>query len=367
MRKNEGNIRRQGALVTVAATREPLPLTAIPNGRVVRLSGVSAAQLAVALDPLPLEAPVVIRYGLPPDPSTTAATIGDVLDRLEAIARELFPSWLPDAEVVYSSSDHDRRVVRMLAHRHASGTDHFGPFLADMAEAALLGRALPVRFDPEVRARGLARIIGASYGRRALALLPDIPADVGYDHQLQDHQLQLATAFEWLANHGGIGVWLTGNALPIVDRFASVAVRLPDYVPELSATSEIAAPAVDFPALAGHPHSSSAVEQLLERCLAVCEWAAGRKWNENWSAHSLMPPIRADLMWAAERCVVELDGPDHRERYKYADDRRRDNALVLAGFAVLRFTNDEVVADPQRVLATIEELLSTRRQKGQLP
>jgi hypothetical protein len=293
---------------------------------------------------------------------TTVAIIGDVLDRLEAIARELFPSWLPNAEVVYSSSDHDRRVVRMLAHRQASETDHFGPFLADMAETALLRRASSVRFDPHVRARGLARIMDSSYGHRAVALLPDIPVDM-----CDEHQLQLAAAFEWLANHGGIGVWLTGDALPAVDRFAWVTVRVPDYVTELSATSEIAAAPVDFPALAGRPHPGSAIEQLLERYLAVCEWAAGRKWNENWSAHPLMSPIRVDLMWATERCVIELDGPDHRQQYKYADDRRRDNALVLAGFAVLRFTNDEVVEDPQRVLATIETLVSTRRQKGHLP
>jgi hypothetical protein len=352
-------------LVTVVATREPLSLSAVPDGRVLRLNSISAKQLAVWLDPLPPDVPAVITYRTPAEHLATAAAIGHMLDRLEAIARELFPSWLPDAEVLSSSSDHDRRVVRLLAHRHASGSDHFGPFLADMAESAMLGRASSIRFDPHVRARGLARIIGASYGNRAVVLLPDIADDV-----VDDDQLQLAAAFEWLANHGGIGVWLTGDALPVVDRFASVSVRVPDYIAELSATSEVAAPAIDspdFPALAGRPHPGSAVEQLLERCLSVCEWAAARKWNETWNAHPLLPPIRVDLMWAEERCVIELDGPDHRERYKYADDRRRDNALVVAGFAVLRFTNDEVVDDPQRVLATVETLLSTRRQKGRQP
>jgi very-short-patch-repair endonuclease len=71
-------------------------------------------------------------------------------------------------------------------------------------------------------------------------------------------------------------------------------------------------------------------------------------------------------MWVDERVVVEIDGPDHRGVLKYADDRRRDNGLVLAGFAVLRFTNDEIADDAARVLAMIERLLSSKREEGNL-
>jgi very-short-patch-repair endonuclease len=72
-------------------------------------------------------------------------------------------------------------------------------------------------------------------------------------------------------------------------------------------------------------------------------------------------------MWPAERVVVELDGPDHRGALKYADDRRRDNALTLGGYAVLRFLNDEVTADMSRVLAMIEELVVARRRDERTP
>ena len=73
-------------------------------------------------------------------------------------------------------------------------------------------------------------------------------------------------------------------------------------------------------------------------------------------------------MWPEHRCAVELDGPDHRGALKYADDRRRDNTLVLDGYAVLRFTNDEVIDDVARVLATIERLLSDRKPwRGDIP
>ena len=84
-------------------------------------------------------------------------------------------------------------------------------------------------------------------------------------------------------------------------------------------------------------------------------------WNQEYASHSLAPPIRIDLMWPAERCVVEIDGSDHRGILKYAADRRRDNGLMLDGFAVLRFTNEEIVDDPHRVLAVIESLLVKKR------
>jgi very-short-patch-repair endonuclease len=118
---------------------------------------------------------------------------------------------------------------------------------------------------------------------------------------------------------------------------------------------------VGFPALAGRPHPASAAEQRLEDHLSRCEWAAGRVWNQLHPGDTLERSIRVDLMWPELRCAVEIDGPDHRGCLKYADDRRRDNTLVLAGFSVLRFTNAEVADDPARVAATIATLLTARR------
>jgi very-short-patch-repair endonuclease len=329
---------------------------------VVRIAGPSEEQLVVGLDPLPDGAPVVIRYRVPLTPDSPLAVVDDVLNRLEVVARELFPAWLPDAGVVSTSSDFDRRVVRQLAQRMAATTEHFGPFLADVAEAALSGCAVTRRFEPETRARGLARIIRNAYGRAGVVLL------VGPGDGLsEEEQQRVAVACEWLAGHGGFGVWLIGEALPVVDRFSTWLLAVPDYVEELAPSGDVhVPPAIEYPAVAGRPHPASISEQTLERCLARCDWALGRTWNQVHAGHSLVPPIRVDLMWLDERCVVEIDGPDHRGVLKYADDRRRDNGLVLDGFAVLRFTNDEIVDDPQRVLAVIERLLASKRREGNL-
>jgi very-short-patch-repair endonuclease len=347
-----------GGRVSSVACGEPLSLTHIPSGRVVRLAGPTEEQLAVSLDPLPVGAPVVLRCRIPPALSTPHEVVDDVLGRLESVAVDLFPAWLPDAEAIATSSDFDRRVVRELAHRAAADTEHFGPFLAELAEAALRGRAPDRRFAPEVRARGLARIIAESYARQGVVLL------VGpFEGSPSEHaQRRVTVACEWLADHGGIGVWLTDGVLPLVDRYPTWQLSLPDFVDAMAADVSLeAGPPLDYPALLGRPHPASVAEQTLERSLARCEWASGRVWNQLHASHSLAPPIRVDLMWPDERCVVEIDGPDHRGSLKYAADRRRDNGLTLDGYAVLRFTNDEIGDDPERVLAVIERLLVTKR------
>jgi very-short-patch-repair endonuclease len=343
--------------VSAVACGQPLSLAQIPPAGVVRLSGLTDEQLAVSLDPLPPTAPAVIRYRPLAHPVSALAVVDDALDKLETIARDLFPSWLPDVDGITGDSDFDRRVMRELAGRKASASAHFGPFLADVAEAALCGCRAERRYSPEVRASGLAGIIADSYGRDRLVLL------IGASPGDETDQRRVATACEWMTNHGRIGVWLTPGALPAADRFPTVALPVPGFVDALvpAEITKAPSPAVEYPALAGVPHPASACEQALERTLARCEWAAGRTWNQEYASHSLAPPIRVDLMWPKERCVVEIDGPDHRGALKYAADRRRDNGLQLDGFAVLRFTNDEIDDDPQRVLADIEKLLTSKR------
>ncbi|MFB6397321.1 endonuclease domain-containing protein [Polymorphospora lycopeni] len=69
-----------------------------------------------------------------------------------------------------------------------------------------------------------------------------------------------------------------------------------------------------------------------------------------------------DLLWSAERCVVEIDGPEHRSAVRFAADRQRDVRLQLDGYAVLRFTNAQVLHDVRVVAAQIERFLLGRRR-----
>lgn len=67
---------------------------------------------------------------------------------------------------------------------------------------------------------------------------------------------------------------------------------------------------------------------------------------------------RVDFAWTRERLVVETDGyAFHADRASYRADRRRTNALVLAGWRVLRFSWEDVLHDPEHVVATVREAL----------
>jgi very-short-patch-repair endonuclease len=65
-----------------------------------------------------------------------------------------------------------------------------------------------------------------------------------------------------------------------------------------------------------------------------------------------------DAVWRAHRLVVEVDGWNyHRGKRSFADDRRRDRALVRAGWRVVRFTAADVFFAPDAVAAELSELL----------
>ena len=55
------------------------------------------------------------------------------------------------------------------------------------------------------------------------------------------------------------------------------------------------------------------------------------------------------------KLVVEADGPIHNFKNEY--DRNRDEVLKLLGLNILRFENDEILNNTQRVLQKIKEYL----------
>jgi very-short-patch-repair endonuclease len=86
-------------------------------------------------------------------------------------------------------------------------------------------------------------------------------------------------------------------------------------------------------------------------------------WNHSYQSNALRNPVRLDLLWPAERCVVEIDGPEHCEPARFEADRRRDVQLQLDGYAVLRFTNARVRHDVEAVVDQIGKFIQARRRE----
>ena len=58
-----------------------------------------------------------------------------------------------------------------------------------------------------------------------------------------------------------------------------------------------------------------------------------------------------DFLCVSAKLIVEIDGAQHTIDAEY--DRRRTEELARIGFEVLRFTNEEVLGDIDRVLERI--------------
>jgi very-short-patch-repair endonuclease len=357
----------------------------VPTDRLVYLSGAAGSVVRAALSPLPDDAPAVMTYRPAVGQSVTAMQVSLVAE-LESVAVRLFPSWLPGAEVIDGPGGAGVAAVRILAARAAAASAVFGPFLEDLAERSLSGHPTGARFSVEVRAAGVARTIAASFGREHLALLVDLPQHSG---PRQEHAL--VAALEWFAYKAHAGVWLTGGPLLHSDRVPFVAApvtrestplragrRVPADLGGAADTDDpveavgsqdgtgdepgcVESTRIELPAVTGRPHPASRAEERLERALAARPWAHGRAWNHPYRSGPLAGLVFLDLVWLAERLVVEVDGPEHRGIAHYDQDRLRDTELVLDGFTVLRFTNNQILGDVDAVVGKIERCIEARR------
>ncbi|WFE33149.1 DUF559 domain-containing protein [Micromonospora sp. WMMD975] len=325
-------------------------LTDVPSDRVVALPAADTDALAmlVARDHPDLAAVVhrpATRHAMPAD------VVHAALDRLEQVAVELLPAWLPEVADGVRPDTAGLAAIRVAATARARRERFPGSFLPDLAVFAVTGRRptttpLPAR----TRATALARLVAAAFGRRRVVLLVE-PA--GGDGAV------VAAGAGWLVQHRGPAVWLLGTGAAGLDGLPEFRVAPPAAAPPAAAPPDSPD---DHEAVVGRPHPASDAEKRLEAALAAESWAAGRRWNQSWRSHRLAAPIRLDLLWPDERCVVEIDGPEHCRPVHFEADRQRDVHLQLAGYAVLRFTNARVNHDVGAVVQQIGTYLRARRR-----
>ena len=85
---------------------------------------------------------------------------------------------------------------------------------------------------------------------------------------------------------------------------------------------------------------------------------------EGWKFRRQVPigPFVADFVCADARLVVEIDGGQHGEREER--DMARTAYLESCGYRVVRFWNNEVMADIEGVLTALTLALSPQAGKG---
>lgn len=98
----------------------------------------------------------------------------------------------------------------------------------------------------------------------------------------------------------------------------------------------------------------SAAERLAHRAIRA-DGLMG--WRTNWPVVLAGLLYYIDIAFPAARLAVEIDGRLHESLEDLFQSDRRQNALVLAGWRVVRFTWEMVRDHPDVMLATIRRLL----------
>ncbi|WP_319437027.1 type IV toxin-antitoxin system AbiEi family antitoxin domain-containing protein [Mycobacterium sp. RTGN5] len=100
--------------------------------------------------------------------------------------------------------------------------------------------------------------------------------------------------------------------------------------------------------------TKSQAERLFTRLLATSGISG-------WKANQQVIGYEVDVLFRAAKVVVEVDGfAFHTDPEAFERDRRKQNALVLAGYQVLRFTWLDLTEYPERVLALVQRAISAR-------
>jgi hypothetical protein len=198
-------------------------------------------------------------------------------------------------------------------------------------------------------------VIARSLGRKRVALVLESPS-----HQTAHEEEVRAGAARWLAEQGGVAVWLVGEPLQHVDWISSCQLTAsePDGVSPAAVGAQLMAPI----RLGARGKPKAGVETALAAALARTDWAGAHVWNSGLDFAAIGPLVLPDIRWPGERVIVEIDGAEHRTPEKYGADRRRDAMLLLNGYTVVRFTNEDVRSDLPSVLQTIHDVLLLRRQ-----
>jgi very-short-patch-repair endonuclease len=97
-------------------------------------------------------------------------------------------------------------------------------------------------------------------------------------------------------------------------------------------------------------------DSVAERTLVTLLRAAG---IGGWELGHPCGPYKIDLAFLDAKVAVEVDGwAWHVDQSRFANDRRKGNALVRAGWVVLRFTWHDLTGSPRSVVAQIVTALA---------
>ncbi|KQU61066.1 hypothetical protein ASG84_00520 [Rhodococcus sp. Leaf278] len=121
-----------------------------------------------------------------------------------------------------------------------------------------------------------------------------------------------------------------------------------------------------FPGRRGNAELARQVRLAVTRFASEPERALGRALHRiglRLEMNAAVGPYVCDLVDRRSRTIIEVDGREfHSAAEVFSRDRRRQNALVLDGWLVLRYSAFDVLAAPDAVAAEIASVVRRRRE-----
>ncbi|MEO1593165.1 MAG: DUF559 domain-containing protein, partial [Cyanobacteria bacterium J06632_22] len=283
--------------------------------------------------------------------------INSVCQQLASVALALWPTWYSQTALFYEtkhSSDALLNRFACLDLRASRGGINL-PWLKEAVQACMQNKVPILKdFPTGLQLSQLTLAIEPGPLRIAIALTDPHPLD----HRL----FALAKALPWLAKQTQAEVSLlipkTLAESPALAPILYEAVTLP--TPPPSAASPEAKHTL-YP-LIGRPHPFSPGEQKLAQWL-VQDAELGSLFRFNQPVQTVnQSRYLVDLLWAAGRVVVEIDGYQyHSSRDSFSRDRQRDYELLISGYIVLRLPHDEVIDDVKVAVDKIRDVVRFRQ------
>jgi len=109
-------------------------------------------------------------------------------------------------------------------------------------------------------------------------------------------------------------------------------------------------------------------ESPMELKFAKAAMARGIELTPQWKIYTEDADYRTDFAIVSRKLAIEIDGHDyHKTKEQCANDTKRQRALELEGWRVIRFTGSEIHADPGRCITELIrylDLCPSERQKS---
>ena len=96
------------------------------------------------------------------------------------------------------------------------------------------------------------------------------------------------------------------------------------------------------------------------------KYLSGDKLGEHFRRQHPIDNYIADFVCLRKQLVIEIDGGYHEDIDQQKRDDFRTRELAKKGFQVIRFTNEEVLADTDRVVSDISQILNNK-ESGSTP